>query len=64
MLLFFLEIEGRPKRVKIFLQIHAGKKQGATLYSTYVKPLFDAANVDYELTRESSPSPVKKINFS
>jgi hypothetical protein len=35
----------RPKSVKLFLQTHAGSKNGSAVYKNKVTPLFQAADV-------------------
>ena len=47
------EFEERPRRVKVFVQPHAGKKQGMMHFNTHVLPLLQVADVTMDLTRES-----------
>ena len=51
--LFCAEFEERPRRVKVFVQPHAGKKQGMMHFNTHVLPLLQVADVTMDLTRES-----------
>ena len=44
----FLEIHGRPRSIKLYLQPHAGAKHGASHYKNKVLPLFQSADVSVE----------------
>ena len=43
-----LEIQGRPRSIKLYLQPHAGAKHGASHYKNKVLPLFQSADVSVE----------------
>lgn len=42
---YMAEMTRRPKSVKLFLQTHAGSKNGSSVYKNKVTPLFQAADV-------------------
>ena len=44
----FLEMHGRPRSIKLYLQPHAGAKHGASHYKNKVLPLFLSADVSVE----------------
>ncbi|XP_060598837.1 ceramide kinase-like protein [Ruditapes philippinarum] len=43
--MYMEEMHDRPKSVKLFLQTHAGSKNGSAVYKNKVTPLFQAADV-------------------
>lgn len=46
--LFISAFKKRPKAIKLFLQTHAGLKNGASLYKSTVLPLFQSADVNVD----------------
>lgn len=47
------DFDERPSSMKVFVQKHAGKKQSMMLFNTYVMPLFQAADIKVDISRES-----------
>ena len=41
-------MKGRPKTIKLFVQNHAGLKNGSSLYKNTVLPLFQSAGINVE----------------
>ena len=38
--------------MKVYVQPYAGKKQGMSIFNTSVLPVFEAANIDFDVTRK------------
>ena len=41
-----LDFRSRPKKIKVFLQPHAGKKTAKATYCQKIRPIFQAAGVE------------------